>query len=172
MARQKDKKAEPDTSKKTETTESPAEVKAPEVETKEAEVVAAETVTLSDTESLEVEKQEAALLKKENEDLTKIVKELQDELSESLARETTLQNKVSEVSDAHTDEEDCVVLGGKRHKVLLVEEAKRSEEHTSELQSPMYLVCRLLLEKKKKETRRRTVETSSCSKTTPKHCLE
>src|SRR5437764_3700783 len=27
--------------------------------------------------------------------------------------------------------------------------AHRSEEHTSELQSPMYLVCRLLLEKKK-----------------------
>src|ERR1017187_6809364 len=27
----------------------------------------------------------------------------------------------------------------------------RSEEHTSELQSPMYLVCRLLLEKKKKQ---------------------
>src|SRR5437763_13407066 len=25
----------------------------------------------------------------------------------------------------------------------------RSEEHTSEIQSPMYLVCRLLLEKKK-----------------------
>src|SRR5437763_5094375 len=29
----------------------------------------------------------------------------------------------------------------------------RSEEHTSELQSPMYLVCRLLLEKKKKSYR-------------------
>src|ERR1017187_10673461 len=28
--------------------------------------------------------------------------------------------------------------------------ALRSEEHTSELQSPMYLVCRLLLEKKNK----------------------
>src|SRR5437879_9875025 len=28
----------------------------------------------------------------------------------------------------------------------------RSEEHTSELQSPMYLVCRLLLEKKKTHT--------------------
>src|SRR5437764_14907938 len=27
---------------------------------------------------------------------------------------------------------------------------RRSEEHTSELQSPMYLVCRLLLEKKKR----------------------
>src|SRR5256885_6981653 len=30
--------------------------------------------------------------------------------------------------------------------------SKRSEEHTSELQSPCNLVCRLLLEKKKKET--------------------
>src|SRR5437763_6884816 len=29
----------------------------------------------------------------------------------------------------------------------------RSEEHTSELQSPMYLVCRLLLEKKKRPGR-------------------
>src|SRR5258708_10288137 len=28
----------------------------------------------------------------------------------------------------------------------------RSEEHTSELQSPDHLVCRLLLEKKKKQT--------------------
>src|SRR5690348_18099085 len=28
---------------------------------------------------------------------------------------------------------------------------KRSEEHTSELQSPVHLVCRLLLEKKKKQ---------------------
>src|SRR5437763_5697748 len=30
----------------------------------------------------------------------------------------------------------------------------RSEEHTSELQSPMYLVCRLLLEKKKKKMKK------------------
>src|SRR2546425_6998392 len=30
---------------------------------------------------------------------------------------------------------------------------ERSEEHTSELQSLAYLVCRLLLEKKKKKTR-------------------
>ena len=29
----------------------------------------------------------------------------------------------------------------------------RSEEHTSELQSRQYLVCRLLLEKKKKKTK-------------------
>src|SRR5258708_11194392 len=31
-----------------------------------------------------------------------------------------------------------------------IERAERSEEHTSELQSPDHLVCRLLLEKKKK----------------------
>src|SRR3712207_7009278 len=31
---------------------------------------------------------------------------------------------------------------------------RRSEEHTSELQSRQYLVCRLLLEKKKKRTTR------------------
>src|SRR5437764_3141990 len=39
----------------------------------------------------------------------------------------------------------------------------RSEEHTSELQSPMYLVCRLLLEKKKKDEgiRRRHVGAES-----------
>src|SRR5437762_8125491 len=41
----------------------------------------------------------------------------------------------------------------------------RSEEHTSELQSPMYLVCRLLLEKKKKEI----IITLKESKKTKKH---
>src|SRR3989441_3207477 len=34
--------------------------------------------------------------------------------------------------------------------------ALRSEEHTSELQSLAYLVCRLLLEKKKKKTQEAT----------------
>src|SRR5437762_5674342 len=34
-----------------------------------------------------------------------------------------------------------------------LQELYRSEEHTSELQSPMYLVCRLLLEKKKNNKR-------------------
>src|SRR3712207_8008317 len=33
---------------------------------------------------------------------------------------------------------------------------KRSEEHTSELQSRQYLVCRLLLEKKKKKHNKKT----------------
>src|SRR5437763_13477600 len=38
--------------------------------------------------------------------------------------------------------------------------AVRSEEHTSELQSPMYLVCRLLLDKKNKPLYALTVTTS------------
>src|SRR3712207_8471869 len=40
-----------------------------------------------------------------------------------------------------------VVRGGLRRREA--EERPRSEEHTSELQSRQYLVCRLLLEKKK-----------------------
>src|SRR5437879_7532488 len=36
----------------------------------------------------------------------------------------------------------------------VVDLAARSEEHTSELQSPMYLVCRLLLEKKNKKKKK------------------
>src|SRR5438094_1858542 len=41
----------------------------------------------------------------------------------------------------------------KRVKLVdqLLERPERSEEHTSELQSPYDLVCRLLLEKKKKQ---------------------
>src|SRR5690348_17535204 len=38
-------------------------------------------------------------------------------------------------------------VGGRQYVAV---GAGRSEEHTSELQSPVHLVCRLLLEKKKK----------------------
>src|SRR5574342_839735 len=38
-----------------------------------------------------------------------------------------------------------------QHEFLHQSRRRRSEEHTSELQSPPDLVCRLLLEKKKKE---------------------
>src|SRR5258708_29254255 len=40
------------------------------------------------------------------------------------------------------------IWGATRHNSAL--STSRSEEHTSELQSPDHLVCRLLLEKKKK----------------------
>src|SRR3989454_7882004 len=39
----------------------------------------------------------------------------------------------------------------------------RSEEHTSELQSPCNLVCRLLLEKKKKNSKRLSAYNVACS---------
>src|SRR2546422_4978814 len=42
----------------------------------------------------------------------------------------------------------------------------RSEEHTSELQSRLHLVCRLLLEKKKKNSRRTSVATPTSRKAT------
>src|SRR4051794_41447277 len=41
------------------------------------------------------------------------------------------------------------LIGGHVTQPVALEEV-RSEEHTSELQSPVHLVCRLLLEKKKK----------------------
>src|SRR5437764_1708220 len=44
-----------------------------------------------------------------------------------------------------------IILPELRHCEAPPRRNLRSEEHTSELQSPMYLVCRLLLEKKKKE---------------------
>src|SRR3712207_8093598 len=57
---------------------------------------------------------------------------------------------------------DAGVLGLARDRVLVAEDLeleravlagleRRSEEHTSELQSRQYLVCRLMLEKKKQE---------------------
>src|SRR3712207_7884554 len=41
---------------------------------------------------------------------------------------------------------------GRRSRCAFRRATRRSEEHTSELQSRQYLVCRLLLEKKKKNT--------------------
>src|SRR2546422_6988789 len=43
---------------------------------------------------------------------------------------------------------------------LTVDIVKRSEEHTSELQSRLHLVCRLLLEKKKKKQQDRVMKSS------------
>src|SRR5437762_5995228 len=54
-------------------------------------------------------------------------------------------------------------------RVLLIGEL-RSEEHTSELQSPMYLVCRLLLEKKKKQDKNITPKPSKDDNTLLIHC--
>src|SRR2546422_7567185 len=50
---------------------------------------------------------------------------------------TTQPNESTDVATSHTGSQDRSPM-------------KRSEEHTSELQSRLHLVCRLLLEKKKK----------------------
>src|SRR5256885_11988026 len=53
---------------------------------------------------------------------------------------------------AHTDAFRLLQVGG-----VLGDDEGRSEEHTSELQSPCNLVCRLLLEKKQSHPRVSTV---------------
>src|SRR5215216_1010571 len=62
----------------------------------------------------------------------------------------------------HVDEGGDVVVGD---ALALLD--GRSEEHTSELQSPDHLVCRLLLEKKKKQLR-----TTGCREKTTRKITE
>src|SRR3712207_7647620 len=67
--------------------------------------------------------------------------------------ERDADDEVDDGGDAARHRADHRALA-RRHRVrrLLDVEVGRSEEHTSELQSRQYLVCRLLLEKKKNIT--------------------
>src|SRR5258708_31772822 len=70
---------------------------------------------------------------------------------------TTLFRSVERVTaralkDARADDKPAV--GSARGDDPGGRNRQRSEEHTSELQSPDHLVCRLLLEKKKKDKRK------------------
>src|SRR3712207_7579622 len=62
-------------------------------------------------------------------------------------RRTLLEPEAVQVTVEGADVDACV-----RHRDA-GEMVERSEEHTSELQSRQYLVCRLLLEKKNSERR-------------------
>src|SRR3712207_8670970 len=62
------------------------------------------------------------------------------------ARDSAIAARLRRVLDL-----EGVQLAPDRHGAARIVEI-RSEEHTSELQSRQYLVCRLLLEKKKKKT--------------------
>src|SRR5437762_6069826 len=66
----------------------------------------------------------------------------------------TFSARLGVVDRAETFDDIVPLL--KRPSIVIVRslanKSWRSEEHTSELQSPMYLVCRLLLEKKKRKT--------------------
>src|ERR1035437_10830686 len=65
-----------------------------------------------------------------------------------LAQPQNLEVNSKEIADLlnHSASENLLVD-------LTVENDPRSEEHTSELQSRQYLVCRLLLEKKKQKNK-------------------
>src|SRR2546422_6218162 len=54
---------------------------------------------------------------------------------------------------AAVDEPDARPVLRRREGGRPAAHGRRSEEHTSELQSRLHLVCRLLLEKKKKKTK-------------------
>src|SRR3712207_7628484 len=64
------------------------------------------------------------------------------------------------IASGATPAEAACYTGALRRRIEDLEAIKngRSEEHTSELQSRQYLVCRLLLEKKKKNQQRRSHE--------------
>src|SRR3712207_8358311 len=72
---------------------------------------------------------------------------------------TTLFRSVKAECVIQTQRAERICLGGERadeaivflRRLPVIHHEQRSEEHTSELQSRQYLVCRLLLEKKKKE---------------------
>src|SRR2546422_7768617 len=67
--------------------------------------------------------------------------------------------------------QDAALAVEHQHPVLhVLDHQLRSEEHTSELQSRLHLVCRLLLEKKKKKRNARPaalVRTVTCSTVAP-----
>src|SRR2546425_11640326 len=69
----------------------------------------------------------------------------------TLFRSTDDLNILDEIKQAEFFLVDGVIVTGARttEPPALGELRRRSEEHTSELQSLAYLVCRLLLEKKK-----------------------
>src|SRR3712207_7623779 len=79
----------------------------------------------------------------------------------ALFADSALEDRLDEDEAMARDQRSDLILGGVgtedlgRWKADMIKQprpVKRSEEHTSELQSRQYLVCRLLLEKKKKQT--------------------
>src|SRR2546425_2026376 len=71
------------------------------------------------------------------------------EVPDRLVRQPRVDRTARPGRDQHRVGRDRIHLGD-RDRVVPVDDRLRSEEHTSELQSLAYLVCRLLLEKKKK----------------------
>src|SRR2546425_6193590 len=76
---------------------------------------------------------------------------------------TTLFRSIAQLLflDADNPEKDIYLYvnspGGLVSSGMAINDTMRSEEHTSELQSLAYLVCRLLLEKKKKKIKNNNI---------------
>src|SRR3712207_7455953 len=76
----------------------------------------------------------------------------------TLFRSSSLRQMTDDCFDRFEDDLEAVVSDVLGRATIPVENldawirSRRSEEHTSELQSRQYLVCRLLLEKKKKNS--------------------
>src|SRR2546422_8557904 len=68
---------------------------------------------------------------------------------------TTLFRSARQTGGAAGGKPDGSACNGARQS-WRCDSGNRSEEHTSELQSRLHLVCRLLLEKKKKKTKTNT----------------
>src|SRR2546422_6408856 len=72
-------------------------------------------------------------------------------LTETLRPGRIVQRDGNGFGEAVWDVEILSRESGDKRGALLIGIETRSEEHTSELQSRLHLVCRLLLEKKKKD---------------------
>src|SRR5437762_5096283 len=79
--------------------------------------------------------------------------DMQHDLAVRMHLEVTQQHLLTVAVELHVQDRRVKPLAAQRMEQRVVFDFDcdrfRSEEHTSELQSPMYLVCRLLLEKKK-----------------------
>src|SRR5438552_9738405 len=78
-----------------------------------------------------------------------------------------ISDGAEDVDDPHREVAVLALEADALLGVARPQERKRSEEHTSELQSPDHLVCRLLLEKKKKQTKNYTATTPATHRSTP-----
>src|SRR2546422_8553935 len=91
------------------------------------------------------------------ESLQKQVEAVHVEASAGGGMVTVKMNGQKQVTEVRIDPE---VFAGKDQEMLqalVLAAVNRSEEHTSELQSRLHLVCRLLLEKKKKRVIDRSI---------------
>src|SRR2546425_7149150 len=104
------------------------------------------------TDRIPVDGLPLALVADDREERTRWLARLLEEAGYAVLRERTARHALER---GRTAQPDLIIIGGDLPDMPGIELCRelrgdRSEEHTSELQSLAYLVCRLLLEKKKK----------------------